>query len=84
MKKLLSLCLAILMLFSLCACGDNIQTDDSKKTAYDAASNAYDSINSAYILIEMGSEANTLGEAIYSGQLLGKQLGEILNSLKET
>ena len=52
MKKLLSLCLAILMLFSLCACGDNIQTDDSKKTAYDAASNAYDSINSAYILIE--------------------------------
>ncbi len=39
---------------------------------------------SAYILIEMGSEANTLGEAIYSGQLLGKQLGELLNSLKET
>lgn len=38
----------------------------------------------AYILIEMGSEANTLGEAIYSGQLLGKELGALLNSLKET
>ncbi|MBE6792641.1 MAG: hypothetical protein E7534_03980 [Ruminococcaceae bacterium] len=38
----------------------------------------------AYILIEMGSEANTLGEAIYSGQLLGKELGVLLNSLKET
>ncbi len=38
----------------------------------------------AYILIEMGSEANTLGEAIYSGQLLGKELGKLLNSLKET
>ena len=39
-------------------------------------------MSTAYILIEMGSEANTLGEAIYSGQLLGKQLGELLNSLK--
>ncbi len=39
-------------------------------------------MSTAYILIEMGSEANTLGEAVYSGQLLGRQLGELLNSLK--
>ena len=38
----------------------------------------------AYILIEMGSEANTLGEAVYSGQLLGKELGVLLNNFRET
>ncbi|BCI61370.1 Stage II sporulation protein P (SpoIIP) [Eubacteriaceae bacterium CHKCI005] len=35
------------------------------------------------ILIEMGSEANTLDEAMYSGQMVGQALGEVLNQLKE-
>lgn len=35
------------------------------------------------MLIEMGSEANTLEEAMYSGELVGKSLGKLLNSLKE-
>lgn len=35
------------------------------------------------MLIEMGSEANTLDEAVYSAQLLGKTLAEVLGTLKE-
>ena len=35
------------------------------------------------ILIEMGSEANTLDEAMYSGQMVGEALGQVLNQLKE-
>lgn len=34
------------------------------------------------LLIEMGSEGNTLEEAVYSGQLLGKTLAEVLGALK--
>lgn len=34
------------------------------------------------MLIEVGTEANTLDEAKYSGQLLGELLGKVLNSLK--
>jgi len=33
------------------------------------------------ILVEMGSVANTLGEAVYSGQLLGQAMAEYLKSL---
>ena len=35
-----------------------------------------------YLLVEMGSEGNTLDEAVYSGQMLGKTLGEVLHTLK--
>lgn len=35
------------------------------------------------ILIEMGSEANTLDEAMYSGQMVGQALGQVLSQLKE-
>lgn len=35
------------------------------------------------MLIECGSEANTVDEAVYSAQILGKTLAEVLNSLKE-
>jgi stage II sporulation protein P len=35
-----------------------------------------------YLLVEMGSEGNTLDEAVYSGQMLGKTLGEVLQTLK--
>ena len=34
------------------------------------------------LLVEMGSEANTLQEALYSGQMLGRALAEVLGSLK--
>lgn len=34
------------------------------------------------LLVEMGSEANTLQEALYSGQMLGRALVEVLDSLK--
>lgn len=34
------------------------------------------------MLIEMGSEANTLEEAKYSGELVGKSLGKLLGTLK--
>lgn len=34
------------------------------------------------LLIEMGSEGNTMEEAVYSGQLLGKTLVEVLGALK--
>ncbi len=34
------------------------------------------------MLIEMGSEANTMDEAVYSAQLLGKTLAEVLGTLK--
>lgn len=33
-------------------------------------------------LIEMGSDANTLEEALYSGELVGKSLAKVLNTLK--
>lgn len=33
------------------------------------------------LLIEVGSDVNTLNEAVYSGALLGKALGEVLNKL---
>lgn len=35
-------------------------------------------LSRGYLLVEMGSEANTLDEAVYSGQLLGKTLAEVL------
>ncbi len=34
------------------------------------------------LLIEMGAEGNTVEEASYSGQILGKTLAQVLNSLK--
>ena len=34
------------------------------------------------LLVEVGAEANTLDEACYSGQILGKTLAQVLNSLK--
>lgn len=59
MKQILSLCIAFIMLLSLCACSD-VEAGaeaNSKKAAYDAASNVYDSINNAYLLIdEFGSD----------------------------
>ncbi len=35
------------------------------------------------LLIEVGSEANTVSEAVYSGEILGKTLAQVLNSLKK-
>ncbi len=35
------------------------------------------------LLIEVGSHGNTLEQAQYSGQILGKSLGELLNSMKK-
>ena len=35
------------------------------------------------ILIEVGSHGNTLEQAAYSGELIGKALGELLNGLKK-
>ena len=34
------------------------------------------------LLVEMGAEGNTVEEACYSGQILGKTLAQVLNSLK--
>ena len=31
------------------------------------------------MLLEIGTDANTLSEALYSGQLVGKQLGKLLS-----
>ncbi len=36
------------------------------------------SLTHCSLLIEMGSDSNTLGEAVYSGRLLGRALGELL------
>lgn len=36
-----------------------------------------------YLLLEMGSEGNTMEEAVYSGQLVGKTLAQVLYRLKE-
>jgi stage II sporulation protein P len=35
-------------------------------------------LSAGYLLVEVGSEGNTLAEAVYSGQLLGKTLAELL------
>ena len=35
------------------------------------------------LLIEVGSHGNTLEQVQYSGQLIGKSLGELLDSMKE-
>lgn len=35
-------------------------------------------LSPGYLLVEVGSEGNTVAEAVYSGQLLGKTLAEIL------
>lgn len=35
------------------------------------------------MLIEVGTDANTVDEAVYSGQLLGKSLAKVLGTLKE-
>ncbi len=35
------------------------------------------------LLIEVGSHCNTLQQVQYSGQLIGRSLGELLNSMKE-
>ena len=35
-------------------------------------------LSTGYLLVEVGSEGNTLAEAVYSGQLLGKTLAELL------
>ena len=35
------------------------------------------------LLIEVGSHCNTLGQAQYSGQLIGRSLSRLLNSIKE-
>ena len=35
------------------------------------------------LLIEVGTDGNTVEEASYSGQILGKTLAQVLNSLKE-
>lgn len=41
-------------------------------------------LSTGYMLIEMGSDANTLAEAVHSGHLLGKALGEVmLNTVKK-
>lgn len=34
------------------------------------------------MLIEMGSEANTIEEAVYSAQLVGKTLAQVLKTLE--
>ena len=36
------------------------------------------------LLIEVGSHGNTLGQVQYAGQLFGRSLGELLNSLKRS
>lgn len=40
-------------------------------------------LNHGSILVEMGSEANTLEEAIYAGELLGKALVRVLDGLQD-
>ena len=37
-------------------------------------------INTGSLLIEVGTDSNTLDEAVYSGKLLGKALGELLQN----
>lgn len=39
-------------------------------------------LSRGYLLVEVGSEANTLEEAVYSAELLGKTLGEVLKTYK--
>lgn len=39
-------------------------------------------LSRGYLLVEVGSEANTLEEAVYSGQMLGKTLAELLPTFK--
>ena len=34
------------------------------------------------LLIEVGSDANTVSEAVYSGEILGKTLAQVLGKLK--
>lgn len=36
------------------------------------------------LLIEVGSEANTVSEAVYSGEILGKMLSQVLGTLKKS
>ncbi|HHW45565.1 MAG TPA: stage II sporulation protein P [Clostridiales bacterium] len=40
-------------------------------------------LSTGSMIIEVGTDANTLEEAIYSGQLIGKVLGSVLNTLKQ-
>lgn len=40
-------------------------------------------LSSAYLLVEMGSDANTLAEAVYSAQLLGDTMAELMLSKKD-
>lgn len=39
-------------------------------------------LSRGYLLVEVGSEANTLNEAVYSGYMLGKTLAELLPKFK--
>jgi stage II sporulation protein P len=38
-----------------------------------------ENINTGSLLVEVGTDANTLAEAEYTGQLLGEALGKVLN-----
>lgn len=45
---------------------------------YAVASRYNQHLSPGYLLVEVGSEGNTVEEAVYSGQLLGKTLAELL------
>lgn len=40
-------------------------------------------LSTGSMIIEIGTDANTLEEAMYSGELIGEVLGSVLNTLKE-
>lgn len=67
-----------------------LRLQSSLHTQYEGIVRPLYMVNSRYnqhltkgsLLVEVGSEANTVEEACYSGQILGKTLAQVLNSLK--
>ena len=54
---------------------------DLMRPLYLVASRYNQHLAPGYLLVEVGSDVNTVDEAVYSGKLLGKTLAEVLKSL---
>lgn len=59
----------------------NTQYEGIARPLYLVDSRYNEHLTNGSLLIEIGSEANTVSEAVYSGQILGKTLSQVLDSL---
>lgn len=59
----------------------NTQYEGIARPLYLVDSRYNEHLTNGSLLIEIGSEANTVSEAVYSGEILGKTLSQVLESL---